>query len=492
MLLQVRGLTKRFPGVVALEDVDLDGSAGEVHALVGANGAGKSTLMNVLSGVFPPSAGDIRLDGETVSFASPRQAAGRGISTVYQEFSSIPELTVALNVFLGREPAGRMGLLDRRALVRDCREVLERHHLDLDPNAAVETLSVAQQQLVEIARALAVDARVLILDEPTAVLSLREQENLFSIIRGLKADGLLVLYVSHRMEEIFSICDRATVLRDGRLVGTVDIAQTSQADIVRMMIGQDLAASRFEAPDPGEPILSVALDEGPHSRVTVHRGEIVGLAGLVGAGRTEFARRLIGLGADGRVEMDVDGKRVTVRSPAEALRHGIVYLTEDRKRDGLFSNLSILWNASAGALGRFATRGLLRFSEERQDGGSILERLRLVASSIDVPVSELSGGNQQKVVFGRALLCRPRVLICDEPTRGVDVGAKEEIYRLLVELAGEGVAIVFISSEMKELLRVTHRLLVMRDGAIVRAFETSATSEEEVLLAATGTAERAA
>ena len=492
MLLQVRGLTKRFPGVVALEDVDLDGSAGEVHALVGANGAGKSTLMNVLSGVFPPSAGDIRLDGETVSFASPRQAAGRGISTVYQEFSSIPELTVALNVFLGREPAGRMGLLDRRALVRDCREVLERHHLDLDPNAAVETLSVAQQQLVEIARALAVDARVLILDEPTAVLSLREQENLFSIIRGLKADGLLVLYVSHRMEEIFSICDRATVLRDGRLVGTVDIAQTSQADIVRMMIGQDLAASRFEAPDLGEPILSVALDEGPHSRVTVHRGEIVGLAGLVGAGRTEFARRLIGLGADGRVEMDVDGKRVTVRSPAEALRHGIVYLTEDRKRDGLFSNLSILWNASAGALGRFATRGLLRFSEERQDGGSILERLRLVASSIDVPVSELSGGNQQKVVFGRALLCRPRVLICDEPTRGVDVGAKEEIYRLLVELAGEGVAIVFISSEMKELLRVTHRLLVMRDGAIVRAFETSATSEEEVLLAATGTAERAA
>lgn len=493
MLLQVRDLSKRFPGVQALEGVDLDGEAGEVHALVGANGAGKSTLMNVLAGVFAPSSGQILINGEAVSFASPRKAAERGITTVYQEFSSIPQLSVAQNIFLGREPVDRFGLLDRRALTANARRVLDRYNLDLDENALVGELSVAQQQLVEIAHSLAIDAQVLILDEPTAVLSLREQENLYDIIGRLRGAGMLILYVSHRMEEVFAVCDRVTVLRDGRKVATLPIAETSQPDIVRMMIGHDVAAkNRLASLEPGPPVLSLKLNgdsaDGGEQELTVRRGEILGLAGLVGAGRTELAKRLIGLGAASRVTMDIDGQRVSVRTPAQALEHGIVYLSEDRKREGLFANLSILWNTSAAAQRRFARNGFIRFAAERVDGASILDRLRLVAGSLSAPVSELSGGNQQKVVFGRAMLCQPRILICDEPTRGVDVGAKEEIYELLAELAEQGVAIIFISSELKELLSATHRLLVMSDGVIVRAFDSATASEEDVLRAATGMA----
>jgi len=491
MLLNAKGLTKQFPGVIALEGVDFAADSGEVHALVGANGAGKSTLMNLLSGVFEPSAGEILIDGAPVKFDAPRDAVDCGVSTVYQEFSSIPQLTVAQNIFLGREPANRFGLLDLTALRTDARAVLDRYHLDIDEMVLVEDLSVAKQQLVEIARALSVQARILILDEPTAVLSLHEQENLFNIIDNLKHQGMLILYVSHRMEEIFSISDRVTVLRDGHHIATMNTAETNHASIVHMMIGHEVVQSAGLPPvEEGKEVLEVDLGAGRRG-FRMRHGEVLGITGLVGAGRTEMARQLIGLEADDGASSSIiiDGQKIVLKSPEHALRNGIVYLTEDRKRDGLFSNLSILKNVTAGALDRFSVLGFLRPSDERRDGGFILERLHLVSGSLNAPVRELSGGNQQKVVFGRALLCNPRVLICDEPTRGVDVGAKEEIYRLLVELAGQGVAVIFISSELKELLSTTHRLLVMHEGKIVADMPTSETTEEKVLLAATGMAE---
>ncbi len=481
--LDVRKLSKAFPGVIALDGVDLSAEAGEVHALVGANGAGKSTLMNVLAGVHAPTAGELRLAGVPVSFGSPRAAREAGVSIVYQESSAIPEMTVAENIFLGREPTTRRGLVDRQRLHDETRQLLDRHRLPLDPTAPVGRLSVAAQQLVEIARALSVAARVLILDEPTAVLSVAEQRNLFKIIASLKGPRLLILYVSHRLEEIFAIADRITVLRDGRRVATVATADVSQADLVRLMVGHPVREKfSLPTPAPAPPLLEARLT-GRATRLEVRGGEILGLAGLVGAGRSRLGR---GLGGLHPIDLRVDGRPVRLRSPADALARGIVYLTEDRQREGLFANLSVLVNATAAALPRLSPFGVVRRAEERRAGAAILERLRLVARSLAAPVRQLSGGNQQKVIFGRALLCRPRVLVCDEPTRGVDVGARDEIYELLLELARQGVAIVLISSDLKEVLALSHRILVMRDGAAVREFAGGEASEHDVLLAAMG------
>jgi ABC-type sugar transport system ATPase subunit len=481
--LEIRGLSKTFPGVTALDGVDLAAEAGEVHALVGANGAGKSTLMNVLAGVLSPNTGEIRLAGRPVAFAAPRAAREAGVSIVYQESSAIPDLTVAENIFLGREPSRRLGLLDRRRLYGEARRLLDHYHLPLDPAAPVRHLSVAGQQLVEIARALSISARILILDEPTAVLSLAEQRNLFDIIAGSKGPHRLILYVSHRLEEVLAIADRITVLRDGRKVATVAAAGLRQADLVRLMVGHDLRESfPLPAPASSPPLLDVAVEGNP-ARLQVRRGEIVGLAGLVGAGRSRLGRALGGLEP---IDLRIDGRPVRLRSPADALAHGIVYLTEDRKGEGLFANLSVLVNTTAAALPSLSRLGVLSAASERAAGEAILGRLRLVARSLGAPVRELSGGNQQKVIFGRALLGRPRVLVCDEPTRGIDVGAKDEIYELLIELARQGVAIVLISSEMKEVLALSHRIVVMRDGRVVREFAGDEAKEHDVLMAAMG------
>jgi len=481
--LEIRGLSKTFPGATALDGVDLSAEGGEVHALVGANGAGKSTLMLVLAGVLSPTAGEIRLAGVPVAFSTPRAAMEAGVSIVYQETSALPEMTVAENIFLGREPTTRLGLVDRRRLYEETRRLLDRYHLPLDPAAQVGRLTVAGQQLVEIARALSIAARVLILDEPTAVLSLAEQRNLFDIIAGLRGPRLLILYVSHRLEEIFTIADRITVLRDGRKVTTVATADLRQADLVRLMVGHEVR-ERVPLPAPaGAPPLLEARLTGNPPRLKVRGGEILGFAGLVGAGRSRLGRSLAGLDP---IDLRLDGQPVRLRSPADALAHGIVYLTEDRKREGLFDNLSVLVNATAAALPSLSRFGVVRLAVERRAGAAILERLRLVARSLAAPVRELSGGNQQKVIFGRALLCRPRILVCDEPTRGVDVGAKDEIYDLLLELARQGVAIVLISSELKEVLALSHRVLVMRDGAAVREFTGGEANEQDVLLAAMG------
>jgi ABC-type sugar transport system ATPase subunit len=488
--LEIRGLSRRFPGVEALSAVDLDARLGEVHALVGANGAGKSTLMNILAGVLPASRGEIRLGGAAFRPESPRVAQARGVSTVYQELSLVPQRSVAENIFLGREPANRLGVVDRKRLHGATRELLERYNLPLEAEAPVEKLSVAQQQLVEVARALSVDAQVLILDEPTAVLSLHEQDNLFAIIARLRQAGLLILYVSHRLAEIFAIADRVTVLRDGRKVATLETKETTQAELVRLMIGHEV---RERLPLPavadGPPLLEITYrTERGRSAFALRRGEILGLAGFVGAGRSHLARALAGLGEPGEVDLAMEGQPQRFRAPADAIAEGLLYVAEDRKREGLFANLSVLANTTAAALPMFSRAGLVRSGAERERAGAMLQSLRLIAQSLDVPVSELSGGNQQKVVLARALMRTPKILVCDEPTRGVDVGAKDEIYGILTRLAAEGVGIIVISSEVKELLMLTHRILVMRDRVVVAAFETPVTSEDEVLLAATGAA----
>jgi ABC-type sugar transport system ATPase subunit len=465
-LLETRGLTRRFPGVLALDHVDFAATSGEVHAVCGANGAGKSTLMNILAGALPPTSGAILLDGAPAVFATPAEARAAGISIVYQEFSSIPELTVADNIFLGREFSRGPRLVDRDKARSEAEALLRRYDIRLDPDALVAGLSVADRQLVELARALSTEARILILDEPTAVLSLSEQEKLFGVIRALRARGILVLYISHRLEEIFAIADRVTVLRDGKLVATSPTAALTQRDLVRLMTGREVhAVARAEADLAAAPVVA-EIAGSKTGRFAIHRGEILGFAGLMGAGRTWIARRIAAVLPRGDLAVHLGGEAVP-DDPRAALDRGIVYLTEDRKRDGLFMPLSITRNATAAALPAFSRFGLMASRRERKAASDLLQRLRLVATALDAPVSGLSGGNQQKVIFARALLAKPRLLICDEPTRGVDVGAKEEIYALLRALAADGVAVLVISSEFPELIGLCDRLAVVRDGRVM-------------------------
>ena len=483
-LLEARKLGKRFGAVLSLDGIDLVADGGEVHAVTGANGAGKSTFMNLLAGVFAPTAGEILIDGAPVRFGSPRAARDAGIGVVYQELTVLPQLSVAENIFLAREPRTPLGWLDRRRLCDNAARLLAEFGLALDPQRPVGELNVATQQLVELARALSVSARVLILDEPTAVLSPAERDGLFNVVAALKRKGLLIFFVTHRLDEVFEIADRVTVLRNGRKVVTAPLADLDQPTLVRHMVGHDvLARAALPSPDASAPLLKIEhRSRAGHGTLALRGGEIVGLAGLVGSGRTRLARTIAGLNRDAEVRVEFAGRAVDIRSAGDALRHGIVYLTEDRKRDGLFSGLPVLHNATAATLGRYTRGGVIDGAAERRAAGTVFERLRLVARSLDAPVRELSGGNQQKVMFGRALLCKPRLLICDEPTRGVDVGARDEIYQTLLDLAAAGVPIVLISSELKELLMLSHRMLVMRDGRVVSELPGGAT-EQDVLMA---------
>jgi ABC-type sugar transport system ATPase subunit len=494
-LLQVRGLAKHYGGVAALNGVDLTATAGEVHAIVGANGAGKSTLMNILAGVVTPSEGEILIDGVVQPALTPLRSQQLGIATVHQELSLVSQLSVARNVYLGREPTGRFGLVDEDRMVADAQRLFQTNHLELDPSALVEDLSVAQQQLVELAHALSGSSRALILDEPTAVLSGSEQNNLFGIIAELKSNGLLILYVSHRLEEILTVADRVTVLRDGLKVTTRPVAGLTMEELVTLMIGESgIFGEPGHSPERdtvsrvgGTPIRIDYRRGDENGSFEVRQGEIVGLGGLVGSGRTTLARALCGLKRpDTEVAVTLDGNEHVFASPHAAMHAGIAYVTEDRKRDGLFANLSVLKNTSAAALSLFSAAGILKPAQERRSVGELLKRLRLVARTPEMPVEQLSGGNQQKVVFGRALMRSPRLLICDEPTRGVDVGAKREIYNLLRELAGRDVAILVISSEIEELIALTHRIVVMRDRRIVAVLDTHEVNEAQVLLIASG------
>lgn len=488
-LLEVRNLHKHYPGVAALQGVDFSGDAGEIHAIVGANGAGKSTLMNLISGVTAPTGGEILLDGAAVRLTSPLAAQAAGIATVYQEFSLVPQLSVARNIFLGREPRGALGLVDEARLNADAAQLLLRFNIALDPRIEVSELSVAEQQLVEIVRALSFEARILILDEPTAVLSLSEQDNLFAIMRQLRGEGMLILYVSHRLEEVLAIADRVTVMRDGSKVGTRPIADLSMDSLVHMMIGESRRSTPQRSAVPTDaPCFDIAYTTADGTQaITVQRGEILGLAGLVGAGRTTFARALVGAGGrTASARITVNGTALNNRTPEAAMRGGVVYLTEDRKRDGIFAGIDIIGNATAAALPLLGRLGLRNRGSEREKSQSILHRLRLVAASLDTPIGKLSGGNQQKVVLGRALMMAPKLLVIDEPTRGVDVGAKAEIHDLLRELAMQGTAMIVISSEIDELLGLAHRIVVMSDRRFVAKMPVEAASEAAILTAAAG------
>jgi ribose transport system ATP-binding protein len=491
----LRGVTKRFPGVLAVDDVDLEIERGQVHvlAVAGENGAGKSTLMRLLSQVERPDSGSVTMEGRPVDFHGPKHAQALGIAMVHQEFALAPHLSVAENLFLGREP-GRGGFVNRRAELRDAGALLGRVGLRVEPRRLVATLTVAQQQLVEIAKALAVDARVVILDEPTATLTEGEIEELFAVIRSLKEDGIAVLYISHRLDEIFRISDRVTVMRDGQVVATTPTAELDEDALVRRMVGRDIE-NLYPKPDvaPGDTVLKVehvtragVLEDCSFS---VRAGEIVGFAGLVGAGRTELARAVFGADRADRGTIELDGRPVHVTSPRAAIELGIGYLSEDRKRDGLALQLGVDQNIT---LAELPTRGgLIDLRAERRTAIRRRDQLRIRTPSLRRRVAVLSGGNQQKVVVAKWLETRARVLFFDEPARGIDVGAKAELFALVGELAQEGRAIVLISSYLPELLNLCDRIVVMREGRVAGELERDAFSEERVIALATGAKEAA-
>src|SRR5918993_2015185 len=491
-LLQMRGITKSFFGVPVLDAVDLDVMAGEVHAVVGENGAGKSTLMKILVGAYQPDEGSILLDGEEVRFSHPRQAQERGVSIIYQEFNLLPERTVAQNIFLGREPA-RGPLVDNRAMEEATAKLLAELGVEgaISPGSPVRELSVAQQQTVEIAKALSFEARILVMDEPTAALSPHEVDALFERVRLLQQRGLAVLYISHRLKEIFELSRRITVLKDGRKVDTVASESVRPGELVRMMVGRELDhyfPPRAAAAEIGPVRMQVrggAVGKLHDIDLEVRAGEIVGLAGLAGAGRTEVARALFGVEPFTAGAVELNGKPVRIRSPRQAIRAGIGFLTEDRKLEGLILPQSVRDNT----LLALRSLGQARMNDRPvKDAPSVLDlarRVELRAASLEQEVRYLSGGNQQKVVLAKWLATRAQILIFDEPTRGIDVGAKAGIHELMRELARAGAAILMISSELPEVIGMSDRILVMRDGTIAGELPPGA-SEAQIMLLATG------
>lgn len=491
-LLEMRGIVKNFPGVQALKSVDFDVRRGEVHALVGENGAGKSTLMKILAGVYQADAGEIIFKGQPVVFRTPRQAQEAGIVTIYQELNQVPYLSVTENIFLGSEWT-RNGLLDWPAMHQEARRLLAKLHLDIDPRAPLYTLGVGQQQMVEVAKALHHKADLIIMDEPTSALSVREIEDLFAIIAELKAEGVAIIYISHHLEETFAISDRTTVLRDGRKVATQPSSELTVEQLIRLMVGRDLAEQFPKEIAPrGKEMLRVEglRREGKLYDISfsVHAGEILGIAGLVGAGRTELVRAIFGADPIDGGRIFVEGQEVRIRSPRDAVRHGIALLTEDRKTQGLVLLMSVRDNVTLASLDRL-TRGLFTNAAKEQaltDG--FIHSLAIKTPSHQQLVMNLSGGNQQKIVLAKWLATHPKVLIFDEPTRGIDVGAKVEIYRLMNELARRGVAILMVSSELPEVLGMSDRIMVIHEGRVAGFLNRDEANQERIMELATGMA----
>ncbi|HVV18549.1 MAG TPA: sugar ABC transporter ATP-binding protein [Pseudonocardiaceae bacterium] len=484
--LVMTGLRKSFGGVHALRGVDVDVRPGEVHALVGENGAGKSTLLKILSGAYTPDAGQLAIDGTPVRFTSPRAAHAAGVRVIYQELEIIPHVSVAENIYVGTLPS-RRHTYHRRGVEARARADIARYGFAhaLAPETLGEQLSPAQRQLVEIMRALIADVRVIAFDEPTSSLSDTEVEALFTLIRRLRDDGVAVLYVSHRLPEIFTIADRVTVLRDGAVVGTRTTVDTSPDTLVSMMVGRDLSGTYSrDAHTPGDVVLSVRglRTEKVHDvSFDIRAGEVVGIAGLVGAGRSELAHAIVGDDRRTAGEIAVAGRTVRIRGPRDAIRAGIGFVPEERKAQALLMERSVRDNMSLAVLGRISRMHVVRRGEERRIADEFARRLNVRAPSVEHVVANLSGGNQQKVVLARWLASRPRVLILDEPTRGVDVGAKAEIYDAIDGLAADGLAIVVISSELPEILALSDRVLVMQTGRIAGELSRDDASEERIL-----------
>ena len=496
-VLEAQGISKSFPGVKALDEVRLTVRRGRVHAVLGENGAGKSTLINILAGVFPPDAGAVLLDGHPVAFLNPRQAREAGIAIVFQELNLVPHLSVAQNMFLGREPLTRAGLVDDARMIREAGTWLHRLKLEIDPRTPVGRLRVGQQQVVEIAKALSLNARVIIMDEPTSAITEQEIAVLFQLIRQLKQDGVAIIYITHKLDELPAIADDLTVLRDGRFIDSRPVPEISHDQIVRLMVGRNLSDlySRSKA-EPREELLRVEGLSLAHparaSDYLVHdvcfrlfRGEVLGCFGLMGAGRTELLETLFGLHPDranGRVYLA--GQPVWFDSPRQAIDAGLVLAPEDRKREGLVLSLSVAANTSLACLAQTERLGLLDASREAELAHRYVNRLRIRTPSIHRTARYLSGGNQQKVVLAKWLATRPKVLLLDEPTRGIDVAAKREIYELMDELVASGLGVVLVSSELPEILAVADRILVMCEGRKTAEFTHPEATEEKIMKAA--------
>ena len=492
-VIEIRQLSKAFAGVRALHQVRFDLQPGEVHALMGENGAGKSTLMKILAGVYQKDSGEVLLDGRPVQIDSPRAAQALGIGIIHQELNLMNHLSAAQNMFIGREPRRVAGLLlDEDALNAQARVIFQRMNLQLDPRTEVGELTVAKQQMVEIAKALSFDSRVLIMDEPTAALNLAEVADLFRIIRQLKAQGVGIVYISHKMDELQQIADRVTVMRDGQTIDTVPTATTPTDRIISMMVGRDISHETPQVPDTsGRPVaLEVrGLNRGHAVRdvsFTLRQGEILGFAGLMGAGRTEVARAIFGADRLDSGEVKVRGRPVAIRSPQDAVREGIGYLSEDRKHFGLVTGLDVETNVVMASLTRFLRLGsFIDTAATRKAAQGLVRQLQIKTPSVEQQVRLLSGGNQQKIVIAKWLLRDCDILFFDEPTRGIDVGAKSEIYKLLQALAEDGKAIVMISSELPEVLRLSHRILVMCEGRVTGELPAHEATQEKIMQLAT-------
>lgn len=497
-LIVIDRVTKRFPGVIALNDVNFDVEAGELHAVVGENGAGKSTLMKVLSGVLPDYEGQVLLRGEPVHFTGTRDAEEAGVSIIHQELNLVEDLSAAANIFLGREKRTRLGLLDDRAMERAAAALLTELECMVSPGQKVRELRVGDQQLVEIAKALSLETDILIMDEPTSALTESEVARLFRVIGRLRQRGVTILYISHKMEEVFRLADRITVLRDGRLVRTLPRTATTPREVTHLMVGREIESVHLgNGRQPGDVILEVqdlSLPWTGHARAwrlrhvsfQLRRGEILGVAGLMGAGRTELLECLFGSSPEppaGRVLLE--GRVVRFGHPAEARSAGIGLVTEDRKRLGLFAQMTVGENITICTLDHAASAGVVSSRREARMAGAIVDQLGLRTSGLDAAVTSLSGGNQQKAIIGRWLLTRPKVLLLDDPTRGVDVGAKAELYRLMDRLCRDGLGIIVTSSELPELLTVCDRILVLCEGRLTAEFSRAEATEQRIMEAAT-------
>lgn len=489
-LLELKNISKAFTGVQALDDVNLDVRSGEVHALVGENGAGKSTLIKVLSGAHHQDSGAVLWNGEPVSIGSPLRAQALGIATIYQEFSLVPELSVMENIFLGREPA-RLGFVSFGKMRARAQAVLRELELDLDPARRTADLSVAQMQMVEIAKAVSQDAQLLIMDEPSATLTEHELAGLYALVKRLRSGGRSVLYVSHRLEEVFELADRISVLRDGKYVATLETPKTNSHELIRLVVGREITEQypARQKRETGKPMLefrSVSSRALKNVSFRLHRGEILGIAGLVGSGRSAVARAAMGVEPLKSGAILVEDRELRSRSPRASIRAGLGLLAEDRKRQGLVLQLSVTTNESLASLDTVSKLGFITSRKERAIAQDLTKKLDIRLASLDQDVAHLSGGNQQKMLLARWLWRACKVLIFDEPTRGIDVGAKAEIYRLLNELAVQGVAVLMISSDLPEVLGMADRILVMRDGRIAAEFEAKKASQEDVMRAAMG------
>jgi ribose transport system ATP-binding protein len=490
MKVAMKGISKSFGPVRVLDGIDFSVAGGEIHALIGENGAGKSTLMKIMSGAFSADSGSILIDGEAVTIRSTREAEALGIAIIHQELNIIPQLSVMDNLFLGREP-NRFGVIERSRMQGESARWLGKVGAgQLDKNRAAETLSIGLQQLVEIAKALSLNARVLVMDEPTASLTEREIGTLFEIMTDLKSRGVGIVYVSHRMEEIFKICDRVSVLRDGHFVGERAVRETGFEEVVKMMVGRELKErfpKRETSLGPVRLKVDDLADEGNITGIhfEVRAGEVLGVAGLIGAGRSEILNALFGVNRRTSGQVLLDGKPLSIERPADAIAAGIGFVTEDRKSQGLVLGLSLRENVTLVHLGKYARGGIINRKAEERAVKELMDELQIRARDAELEVKALSGGNQQKVVFAKWLAKAPKVLLLDEPTRGVDVGGKAEIYHTINRLAAAGTAIVMVSSELPEVLAMSDRILVMREGRQAGIFDAKAANQEQIMTAAT-------